>query len=188
MTWRVLRGRREDGTLGFDISKPGNDVRYADKMHMAFTSDLKLPKVVKAGQIAINPTNGNKTKDFNIPGGQSTVVTIPFGLTLAVRPVVIMVGKCNSWLIPLPLGNRSILTNLWGQYISPIYENFSVPGDLTYGTNVNRGPVGAGGDANSVSNSWAACRFTLVVDYDRFTVSFNGSSAMTVKYLVLRYP
>jgi len=184
MTWRVLRGRREDGTMGFDISKPGYDVRYADKMHMAFSSDLKLPKVVKAGQATINPTVGVRAKDNGIPGGQATVLTIPFGQTFAVRPVVVAVGRCSSWLIPLALGNRNLITNLWGQYITPIYENFNAPGDLTYGTSVNHD----WGDANSVSASWAACRFTYSVDYSSFTMKFNGSSALTVKYLVLRYP
>lgn len=188
MTIRVLRGKRPDGTIGFDVSKPGFDVTTADKMHMAFSSDLKIPKVVVAGQTTINPTNGNKTKDFNIPGGQSTVLTVPYGSTLSVRPVVAVVGKCASWLIPLPLGNRNILTGLWGEYISPIYENFLVAGDLTYGTNVNRGPSGAGGDSNSVSNSWAACRFLLSAGYSSFTITFNGSSALSLKYLVLRYP
>jgi hypothetical protein len=184
MTVRVLRGKRSDGTLGFDISKPGFDVRTADKMHMAFSSDLKNPRVVVAGQATINPTNGVRSKDFNIPGGQATVLTIPFGQTLAVRPVVVAVGKCASWSIPLPLGNRTILSGLAGNYISPIYENFITPGDLTYGTNVNHNL----GDANSVSASWAACRFYYTVAYDSFTITFNGSVAMTVKYLVLRYP
>lgn len=184
MTWRVLRGKRSDGTLGFDISKPGFDVRTADKMHMAFSSDLKNPRVVVAGQTTLNPVNGNKSKDFNIPGGLASVLTIPFGQTLAVRPVVVAVGKCASWLIPLPIGNRTILPNLWGQYVSPLYENFVTSGDLTYGTSVNH----AGVDANSVSASWAACRFYYTVAYDSFTITFNGSSPITVKYLVLRYP
>lgn len=188
MTVRVLRGKRSDGTLGFDVSKPGFDVRTADKMHMAFSSDLKIPKVVVAGQATINPTNGNKTKDFGLAGGQASSLTVPYGQTLSVRPVVAVVGKCASWSIALPIGNRTILSGLWGQYITPIYENFLVAGDLTYGTNVNRGPSGAGGDANSVSNSWAACRFLLSVGYSGFTITFNGSTAMSLKYLVLRYP
>lgn len=188
MTWRILRGRRDDGSMGFDISKPGYDVRYADKMHMALTSDLKIPRVVKAGQVTINPTNGNKTKDNGIPGGRQTGVNIPYGVSLPFMPVVVAVGKCDSWLIPLPIGNRNILTGLWGKYISPIYETFTTAGDMTYGTSVNHGPQGAGGDANSVSWDWNACQFRIQASYSYFRVMFNGSSPMTLKYLVLRYP
>lgn len=188
MTWRVLRGRREDGSMGFDISKPGYDVRYADKMHMAFTSDLKIPKVVKAGTVTINPTNGVFVKDLGLPGGGQTVFPVPYGQTLPFCPVVVAVGKCDHWLVPLnTLGNRNIITGLWGKYITPIYETFLMPGDLTYGTSLNHAQPGHG-DANSVEPLWAACAFLIEARTDQFIVRFNGSSPMTLKYLVLRYP
>ena len=174
--------------MGFDISKPGHDVRYADKMHMAFSSDLKTPKVVKAGQVIVNPAYGVFVKDLNVPGGNQAIITVPYGQTLPVSPVVVAVGMCSSWLVPLNnIPNRNIVTNLWGKYISPIYETFLMPGDLTYGTSLNHAQPGHG-DANSVEPLWAACAFLIESFKDRFVIRFNGSSPMTLKYLVLRYP
>jgi hypothetical protein len=168
--------------MGFDVSRPGFDVRTASLLQMAFTTKLKVPKVVVSGSLVMNPTLGNKSKDFNIPGGQATLVGIPFPTTYSPYPMAIGICSSSNWNIPLPQ-NTSQLTNLVNKWHTPIWETFWVNGDLTYGTNVNH----AAGDANTVSVTWACCRFVITMTGSGMTIWTNSRAPVSVKYLVLDY-
>ncbi len=187
MGYRVLRGKRLDGSYGFDVSKPGYDVTTTDKIGLAFCSDLKIPRIVKRGSIAIAPIAGIGVKDASIPGGQQSIVTIPFGATYSRTPVCVAIAKAPDWTTPLVTNFPQLgyLQNNWHtQIIEQLLYTNPAQTFNHYGTNVSFKPAP---DPDRVSSTWASARFYLTVTPSSLTIATNCRSVITVKYLALEY-
>jgi hypothetical protein len=190
MTRRVLTGKNPSGDVGLWVSKSGQDVFTADKMNMAFSSDLNNPKVVVSGSVTITPALGHRTKDNNAPGIRKTT-TIPYGSTISPFPVAFIIASAASWIVPLvgyTTQTASYLNNNWH---SPVYEDMAGASasalDTSYGTGIWKAPDAGSGDANAVSQNWSAMAVYPEANSNSLQITTACSSSITVKYLVLDY-
>jgi hypothetical protein len=174
---------------GLWVSKAGKDVTVVGNMDMAFSSDLKSPKVVVAGSVTISPRNGYRAKDSGRPGIQN-VTPIPFGRTINPYPAAFLIGSAPAWVLPL-IGGGEMLPYLDNKWHTPVYEDCggTAPNvlDTTYGTAIWKVSDSAGGDGNGVSQIWKCCALYPRVFADRLEIVSACSSLLTVKYLVLDY-
>lgn len=188
MVTRILKGKRLDGTFGFDVSKPGFDVLTASPVQLAFSSDYISPVKVIGGTDTISPTNGPAPLGAagQYPGAKMTTKTIYFGRYVSPIPNLFAVGSAPSWNVPLYAAPTSQLGYLAGQYHTYLSERMMSTGvnDDTYGPVIKRNQNVAGSNGE-VDNDWASARFIGLCFNDRIEFRYNGSATLTVKYLVL---
>lgn len=184
MTWRIQKGKRLNGTFGFDISKPGIDVTVATIMQMAFSSDYSIPRLVAKGSIVVNPIVGAPPETTapiasGIPGVQNSAATISYGRTISPMPFVAAVAQAVSWAAPLSSqpSQLTFLNGQWHTYVSEVpYATFGVL-DSTYGKQINANTYGRG--------NWASARFDVYPFTDRVVFSTNCQTSLTIKYIIL---
>lgn len=188
MPIRILKGRRLNGSFGFDVSKPGFDAITASPVQLAFSSDYISPLKVIGGTISIAPTVGPSPLGAagQYPGAKMTSQTLYFGRTISPIPNLFAVASAPSWNVPLyaaPTAQLGYLANQWHTYLSETLMSTGV-NDNTYGPTIKRNQNLAG-VTGEVDHDWASARFIGLCFNDRVEFRYNGSSTLTVKYLVL---
>jgi hypothetical protein len=184
MTWRIQKGKRPDGTFGFDISKPGIDVTTATIMQMAFSSDYSIPRLVTKGSIVASPIVGAPPETTapiasNIPGIQQRVSQINYGRTISPMPFVAAIAQAASWAAPLSAqnGQLSFLNGQWHTYVAEIPYAVNGTLDSTYGKQINANTYGRG--------VWASARFEVRPFPTAVQFLTNCQTPVTIKYIVL---
>lgn len=185
-TWRILKGQRLNGTYGFDVSKPGFDVRYANLVQMAFSSDAEIPRLVKKGMVVSYPTSGAAPYGSGVRGGAvETRTSIYYGRTLSIAPTGIAIATAPSWPLPLYLdtSQATYLNNAWH---TEVIEAFRATqgADTLYGYNGLQ-PVASPNANGHVNLTWRAIAFFYYVFSDRIEFVTNCQNAVTIRYLVL---
>jgi hypothetical protein len=182
-TPRVLRIRNDAGQIGWWISKPGFDVRFANIMQMAFSSDFIHPKLVIKGSAVNNPTSGVAPFGSGVaPGAEQTVTTIFYGRTVSPIPAAYGIATASDWTLPLVAGGAQLgyLANRWHSYVLETPD--SGVNVLEYGPQIRKTTNSQSG---AVSPNWHSARFVIVPYTDRIEIITNCRSTVTVKYLVL---
>ncbi|MFH0299833.1 hypothetical protein AAFX91_21880 [Bradyrhizobium sp. 31Argb] len=181
---RSLRGKNDAGQIGWWISKPGFNVRFANIMQMAFSSDFIHPKLVIKGSAVNNPTTAVAPFGSGVaPGAEQTVTTIFYGRTVSPIPAAYGIATASDWTVPLAAGGSQLgyLANRWHSYILETPDNNTVVGEYP-GPQIQKTTAS---QAGAVSLNWHSARFVIVPYTDRIEIITNCRSTVTVKYLVL---
>lgn len=192
MTWRMLKGKRNDGSIALELSLPGVDITTANKLQKAFTSDALTARKVIGGITYIDPVagwNGGDagTTGADVNGANVAVRTISYGRTVNPAPDIIAVASASDWTLPL-YTNRPQLGYLAGQWHTYIYETVQTGiQDNVYGGNVRRNSIDSVQNGY-VSVNWCSARFVVYGFTDRLEFHTNCRSQLAVKYLVLEAP
>lgn len=185
-TWRVLEGRRNSGTYGFDVSKPGFDVTTANVMQMAFTSDVAIPKLVAKGTVSV-PTTGSKWS--GIAGMANSVGTIYYGRTISPLPFVVAIATAPSWPLPVSGGGTqlSYLNGVWHTYVLEQPPFAAVGYETIYnGVRTRRQSDAASNpDGYGVDETFASVKFFSQSYSDRVEFRTNCANTVTIKYLIM---
>ena len=86
---------------GFFVSKPGYDVKTANVMQMAFSSDHPIPRLILQDTVTSSPTSGPAPSPATRNCAIETVTTVKYPKPLAKIPFVAAIAKATSWKLPL---------------------------------------------------------------------------------------
>lgn len=183
-TPRSLRIKNDAGQIGWWISKPGFDVRFANIMQMAFSTDFIHPKLVIKGSAVNNPISAVAPFGSGVaPGAEQTVTTIFYGRTVSPIPAAYGIATAPDWTVPLAAGGTQLgyLAGRWHSYILETPDSNAIIGEYPGPQIKKDGGTTTGG----VSLNWHSARFVIVPYTDRIEIITNCRSSVSVKYLVL---
>jgi hypothetical protein len=185
MVGRVLRGRNPaTGGVGLLVSKPGIDVRTANLMQLAFSSDYIHPKLVIKGTVVNPPTNGWGPFGASgaVPGAEQTRNILSYGRTVSPIPSAFAIATAPDWRLPLAVASAQLgyLAGRWHSHVYETPDSGVLIGE--YGPTIQKT---ASTGSNAVSLNWHSARFIVVPYPDRLEIFTNCRSSVTIKYLVL---